>query len=129
MRLKKIKSRKYALIIDDDVSTVEFIQHAMKYHDFIDFIPAYDGSTGLELYKKYQPGLVITDIVMPNMNGIELINILQNEVISPSIWAITGSCSKSIMADLINLLDDKILLKPFGLEEIDRLVDMSFRTC
>lgn len=126
MSLEEAKVKKYVLVIDDDASTAAFVQGALQYHDFVDTLIAYDGQEGLELYKKFQPELVITDIVMPKMNGIELINSLQKEPRPPCIWAITGSCSISIMDDLKKLLEGQVILKPFDFEDIDRLLRETF---
>ncbi|MGM0509225.1 MAG: response regulator [Fusobacteriota bacterium] len=59
------------LYIDDSNFMHKFIGDLLKDMDY-DIIHAYDGVEGLELYNKHYPELIITDIEMPRMDGLEL---------------------------------------------------------
>jgi len=63
-----------AIIIDDDVIEMELFINNINWELLgIDLVGcAENGITGLELYQKFHPDLIITDIEMPGMNGIEL---------------------------------------------------------
>jgi DNA-binding response OmpR family regulator len=82
------------LLIDDDEPlrsiTAEFLRQAgYTVND------APDGKTGLMLYEAGQHDLIITDIVMPEMEGLELIERLRNAVSRPRIIAVSGGTSFS----------------------------------
>jgi DNA-binding response OmpR family regulator len=67
---------KKILIIDDDPSTTESIGSYLKDVGY-EVATASDGLEGLELVKKFDPDLVISDIRMPKLNGLELYSVLK----------------------------------------------------
>jgi YesN/AraC family two-component response regulator len=61
------------LVVEDDKSTRDMLCLMIKTKLPANSIyPAEDGRIGVELFKKHAPGIVITDINMPVMNGIEM---------------------------------------------------------
>ena len=84
-------------------------------------ITAKNGEIGLELYRREPTDLVITDILMPEMGGIEFIVQVHKDDPSARIIAMTGAGSRG---DL-NYLEDASLMgaiqtrkKPFTLDEL-----------
>ena len=66
------------LYVEDDLSARDEVAFLLEtYTD--DLILASDGKEGLALFKEYEPDLVITDIQMPNMNGIEMSAAIRKE--------------------------------------------------
>ncbi|MBN2120839.1 MAG: response regulator [Candidatus Omnitrophica bacterium] len=63
-------------IIEDDQDLVEFIQNFLQRRDFL-VTTANDGRRGLEVIREEKPDLVILDIMMPDMDGIEVLNELK----------------------------------------------------
>jgi len=59
------------LHVEDDTSVRESLMRFLK-RRFDNIYTARDGAEGLELYKKHRPDIVITDIQMPVMDGIEM---------------------------------------------------------
>lgn len=59
------------LYVEDDTETREELQSILELY-VSDLYIAKNGREGLELYKKYQPDIVVTDIQMPEMNGLSL---------------------------------------------------------
>jgi len=59
------------LVIDDDQSILQLVSDILNRHGYAP-ITAADGNAGLELFKKEKPPLVLTDIQMPGMSGIEI---------------------------------------------------------
>lgn len=83
------------LLIDDDenvrIMTAELLRSAGHMVDTAD-----DGKPGIALYKTKLHDLVITDIVMPNMNGLKLIEELRQTAPSPRVIAMSGGSKLSV---------------------------------
>ena len=58
------------LIVDDEEDILEFLSYNLKKEGF-NIFTATNGEEGLLLAKKYNPSLIILDVMMPEMNGIE----------------------------------------------------------
>lgn len=86
-----------------------------KYEHYI----AQDGAEGFELYKKHKPDIVITDISMPKMTGIELIeNINKCKIKKPHIIMTTSNKEFQFILNAIKLGVNNFILKPLDLKQI-----------
>lgn len=64
MKLVKI------LLIDDEPDILEFLEYNLLQHDFV-VEKAKDGLKGIEKFKSFQPDIILIDVMMPKLNGIE----------------------------------------------------------
>src|SRR5215813_14424427 len=67
------------LVVDDSSDTREMMTKLLEMEDF-NVITAEDGRVGFDTAKAERPDMIITDINMPNLNGIEMIRLLRGEV-------------------------------------------------
>jgi CheY-like chemotaxis protein len=79
---------------------------------------ACDGQEGLDLYNKKQYDIVITDINMPKMNGIEMISKIKEINTEQKIVAISAHNESEILTDLIKAGVNSFILKPIILNEV-----------
>ena len=126
------------LIIDDDISMRRTVSRilASAGHEVVE---AQDGLEGVKLFRANRPDIVVTDIIMPNKEGIETILDLRGENSSTLILAISGGATNPLGSrvplDYLGLAKglgaDGVLAKPFRaadlLQEIDNLVDRGAR--
>jgi DNA-binding response OmpR family regulator len=77
------------LLIDDDAAVLRTLEIVLGDRGY-DVITAKDGVEGLRLFQKHHPDLVITDLVMPEMEGIETIIEMRRERPDTKIIAISG---------------------------------------
>lgn len=78
------------MLIDDDLDFHESLKDTLEYEGY-SVKSAFDGKQGLSLIAKELPDLIITDIIMPNIEGIELINSLTlQDNITTKIIAVSG---------------------------------------
>ena len=84
---------------------------------------AADGRVGIELFRDAVPALVITDIVMPDMEGIELIRELRRLEPSVPILAISGGGPALYLRAAIELGATASLAKPFDGDAMLTLVE------
>ena len=73
---------------------------------------ARDGEEGLELYKKYKPDIVVTDIRMPKLNGIEMSKAIKAIDTNQAIIVISAHSDSSFFIDAIDLQLSGYILKP-----------------
>ncbi|MCK5313108.1 MAG: response regulator, partial [Desulfobacteraceae bacterium] len=77
------------LIIDDEESIVKFLSLSLK-ADGYETVTAYNGKQGLEVFKKEQPDIVLTDIKMPEMDGLEVLRQIKMIDSESEVIIITG---------------------------------------
>jgi len=80
---------------------------------------AADGKEGLELYKKYKPDIVLSDIKMPNMNGIEMVKAIKQINPKQHVIFTTAHNESGYFIDAIEIHVDGYVLKPINLEKLE----------
>lgn len=115
---------KRILVVDDDEYLRPLICRALKQAGYSDVTEANDGREGLELCGKTQFDLVITDIIMPEMDGMDVIFSLQKK--SPGTRIIAMSGGGRIDAEkylrIARIAGAGILEKPFSLPKLLEMV-------
>jgi CheY-like chemotaxis protein len=108
------------LVIDDDPDVRFFVETALRRLG-LSVVCACDGLEGIRRYHQIAPDLVITDIFMPNQEGLETIRAIRGHNAAAKIVAMSGR-SRMSDADALQIAmklgADKALAKPFGLEEL-----------
>jgi len=86
---------------------------------------AKNGQEGLELFKEFTPDIVLTDIAMPKMNGIEMSkNIKQLNKFTPIIIT-TAFSDAGYMSEAIDIGIDSYILKPLNLQKINEKLNQT----
>jgi DNA-binding NtrC family response regulator len=112
------------LIIDDDPDFRETFGEALKRADF-DVVLAADGEEALAAMERYAVSLVITDMLMPGMDGIDVIHAIRQrnpglKVIAVSGGSVSRGTPSLTMASQVGA--DRALRKPFGARRLVWLV-------
>ncbi|MHB8130343.1 MAG: response regulator transcription factor [Mobilitalea sp.] len=112
------------VIIDDEPIIVEGITRMISWDQFQCKIvaAANDGIEGAEIIRKYQPHIVITDISMPDMDGLSMIAGLKSEFSDMEISILTGYRKFEYAQKAIKLGVTRFLLKPSSMEEIEEAI-------
>jgi DNA-binding response OmpR family regulator len=108
------------LVIDDDPRMRREIIETLVAAGY-ETLEATDGLEGLSLFHAYHPMLVITAVVMPNMDGLETIRELRREARRVAIIAISGGDATrlAIYLNLAKMMGaDETIAKPFGASEL-----------
>ena len=109
------------LVIDDEEAIRSLCRRILTQagHQVIE---APDGNEGVRLYRENRPDLIITDIIMPEKEGIETIMDLRKEFPSVKIVAISGGGSATTGATCLHLAKSlgalKALAKPFTRQQL-----------
>ncbi|MBC3794505.1 response regulator transcription factor [Spirosoma utsteinense] len=107
------------LVVEDDVQLRENIQEQLEL-DTHEVRAAANGRQALELLPSFVPDLIVCDVVMPEMDGIEFIRVLKNSLDYRSIPFIFLT-AKATQQDMINGLEEgafDYLFKPFLRREL-----------
>jgi DNA-binding response OmpR family regulator len=105
------------LIIEDDNRIAELIQRALEEQGFKTTL-AYDGLSGKKLASQNQFDLIITDIILPKLNGLELCKeIRQNKPHTP-ILMLTALGTTDDKVEGFDAGADDYLVKPFEMREL-----------
>ena len=108
---------KTILLVDDDASLRRVLAHHLSEAGYR-VLTAVDGKSGLEVFTEEQVDMVITDIQMPEMNGLELLR--RVSVISPDavVLVITAYGSIETAVEAMKLGAYDYITKPFNREEL-----------
>ena len=116
---------KKILVVDDDAKIVELVKLYLT-RDGYGVITASDGNEALRLARETRPDLIVLDIMLPGINGLEICRALRNESSVPIILL----TAKTTEADRITGLDlgaDDYVTKPFSPKELTARVRAVFR--
>jgi DNA-binding NtrC family response regulator len=110
------------LIIEDDHSLRDFLKDFLEHEGYFVCV-ATNGRKGLETLEKENFDLVITDVVMPEVDGVEVLRTIKESGIDISIIIITGHSSIRQAVEFIKMGADDYFKKPFVTEEILLVID------
>lgn len=108
--------RKKILVVDDEPQIVRVMRQILAAHGF-DIRTASEGEAGIELFHDWKPDLVITDLQMPNVGGLELCRKIREFSETPIIVVSVKTDEKTIVEALDAGADDYVI-KPFGTNEL-----------
>jgi len=108
--------KKRILIVDDEPQITRVLRTSLSTNGY-DVRTAADGHSGLRSAREWQPDLVISDISMPNMDGIELCRQLRSESQVPIIVLSVKGAEKTKVEALDAGADDYVT-KPVGMDEL-----------
>lgn len=112
------------LYVEDDKDAQEELSEVFEYY-FTKVLVANDGLEALEIYKKNKVDIVITDILMPNINGIELTKHIKKNDPHMPVLVITAHSENKYLMECIKLRVDGYIIKPVDLEELKN--ELTFR--
>jgi DNA-binding NtrC family response regulator len=111
---------KRILIIDDEQIVLEVLRKILELEGY-EVVTAFNGAEGIELFRQKPCDLVITDMVMPEKDGLQTILDLRKETPDLAVIAMSGggTISKERYLAVAGYLDGIITItKPFSLESI-----------
>ena len=115
--MAKSKEKVKILVIDDDPKVSWILQEGLskKY----EFISARDGIEGIQMVSTEQPVLILLDIKMPGMSGIEVLERLNKAESRPEVIMVSGHGDTQYVVDSIRLGAAEFINKPFDVQEIE----------
>ena len=105
------------LIIEDEFNLADVISSRLKKENYI-IDNSYDGETGLENALTNIYDLIILDIMLPKINGIEILKQLRKEKIKSKIIMLTAKSQLEDKLDGLNNGANDYITKPFHIDEL-----------
>jgi len=104
------------LVVDDETQITEVLQTSLSGLGF-EVRSVYDGESALQVFTKWQPNLVITDLSMPKMGGIALCQAIRSHSDVPII-VLSAKEQEAIKVEALENGADDYVTKPFGMDEL-----------
>lgn len=112
-----------SILVVDDHASIRMLLRSILEADGHYVREADNGEIGLRLYRERPADLVITDIMMPGRDGMELTLALAQEFLDARVIAITGETGDQNFLNVAKLFGARrILQKPFGVEDLRQAV-------
>ena len=120
MLKNKYKNIKILYVEDDEIARENGIEYLENY--FENIYEASDAIKALQLYEKHKPDIIITDIQMPKLNGLEFVKRIRQKDKKTQVIVITAFCDKSYLLKAIELQLVKYLVKPVNEKEFEEAI-------
>ena len=112
------------LVIDDDEQMRVLLRQVMEWAGY-EVVEAADGRAGVHLQRQHRAALVITDLIMPEQEGLETITALRRDYPGLKIIAISGGGRvgpEAYLPAARELGADRVFSKPFDVRELAETV-------
>jgi two-component system, OmpR family, KDP operon response regulator KdpE len=120
-----MSDRRKVLVVDDESQITRVLRHSLTAHRY-DVRTAADGVSGLDTFNDWHPDLIITDLQMPEMDGIEFCRRIRKLSSIPIIvLSVRGEEKTKVQA--LDAGADDYVTKPFGIDELLARVRASLR--
>lgn len=104
------------LVVDDSAPIREFVAHTVLAAEGYDVLTAADGNEGLVLARDLQPDLILTDYMMPQLNGLEMIEALREANLNMPVILMTAEGSEALAVRALRAGVSDYLVKPITAE-------------
>ena len=108
---------KKILVIDDEPEILKTIKIYLELEEY-EVLTAENGQEGIEVFKQQKPTLVITDVKMPGMSGIEVLKKVKEIEDDTEVIVITGHGDLEISIDALRLDASDFISKPVDIEHL-----------
>jgi two-component system alkaline phosphatase synthesis response regulator PhoP len=121
---------KKAVVVDDDPKIVMLVDKALQRLGYQVFDSA-DGNMALELVKKEKPQLLITDILLPGIDGVDLCRAVKTdaELQDTKVIMVTGVYNEANFRLEMECSADAFIEKPLDIGKLERLVEEKVNGC
>ncbi|HEX6730586.1 MAG TPA: response regulator transcription factor [Pyrinomonadaceae bacterium] len=120
-----MNDRPRILVVDDEPQLTRVLRTGLTAHGY-DVRAAADGLAGFETFTDWHPDLVITDLAMPNVDGLELCRLLR-AVSQIPIIVLSAKGDEKNKVEALDIGADDYVTKPFGIDELLARVRASLR--
>lgn len=120
--MQKEQNIKVLVVEDDEVARENSIEFLEEY--FFHIYSAKDAFEAHKIYKQIKPEIIITDIQMPRLNGLEFIREIRKKDKKVQVIVLSAFCDKEYLFKAIELSLVKYLVKPIDDKEFEKALEL-----
>ncbi|MCK5111499.1 MAG: response regulator transcription factor [Arcobacteraceae bacterium] len=109
------------LCVEDDIEALEDITYLLKRY-FYKVYTATNGEMALNSYNDYHPDIILLDINIPKLNGLEVASKIRESNKNTPIIFLTAHSDKDKLLKAINLKVSSYIIKPFKIQELKEII-------
>jgi two-component system, OmpR family, KDP operon response regulator KdpE len=119
------KSGARVLVVDDEIEIVRMLRRDLLTHEY-QVLTARNGEEALDLFTQNRPDIILLDLTLPDMNGLEICQAIRKHSNVPII-IISANESEAEKVHALEVGADDYVTKPFGLKEVQARVRVALR--
>lgn len=118
-----IAQKPVVLVVDDNEDNLSLLAFLVEQLDCT-ILTAVNGQTALDLAKGYQPALILLDMMLPDIDGIEVLSHLKQNSLTAKIpvIAVTAMARAQDRERILSAGCDEYVTKPYNVDEIEALL-------
>jgi len=105
------------LVVEDDLAILSGLSMNLRYEGY-DVLQAQDGRTGLQKAVDERPDLVVLDVMLPEMNGYQVLRELRSRGNDVPVVIVSAKGGETDKTTGLDVGADDYVVKPFGLQEL-----------
>ncbi|AEX85942.1 response regulator ArlR [Marinitoga sp. 1135] len=114
------------LVVEDDKSISRLLELELKHEGYIVEV-AFTGKEGLEKYEEFKPDVIILDLMLPEIDGIEVADSIRNYDHNVGIIMLTAKSDLPSKIEGLKTGADDYMVKPFEIEELVARIEALLR--
>ena len=111
------------VIVDDDVDTVDIFEEYLELQGFNVLAKGTDGKEAIELYEKYQPDVLCSDIMMPNYDGFYAMKNIREKFPNAKIILVTADLTTETRQKLKSSNASAVIFKPYDIDKVVKTIN------
>lgn len=111
------------MIVDDSKTSRRVLRTILESYEYEVVGEAANGKEAVELYREFKPEVVTMDVTMPEMDGLEALELIMKEDADAKVIMVTAAAQKNKMLDAIKLGAVDFIQKPFEAEQIVSIIN------
>ena len=118
--------QKQFLLVDDSITARSYLKSVLEDADF-GVIEASDGQEALNSIEEALPDAMVLDLLMPEMDGFEVLKVLKEKNISFPIIVLTADVQDQVREECLELGAAAVLHKPFSSEDLLKILNIAIK--
>ncbi|BCK84724.1 response regulator [Dysosmobacter sp. NSJ-60] len=114
---------KKILLVDDAAFMRKMIKDTLSKNGYTDLYEAVDGADAVEKYSEIKPDLVIMDITMPNMDGLEALKAIRSKDSGANVVMCSAMGQEGMVMDAVRSGAKDFIVKPFKPDRVLKTVN------